>query len=317
MDYLKKAKPLKVLIVEPDVSALKALEADIKEWRYEVFTASNHQDALNAIKNNDEIRLVIIEWRMDGADAAELCREIRQQIKEQRTKIKYIILMANKNMEYDTIRGLQAGADDYIIKPFNSFQLKIRLQTGERIIQLEDNLNMFMTVDILTKLWNKSKIVEILEEELNRGWRESQPTSVIMVDIDYFKQINDTHGHFIGDKVLIEVAARFIKCLRPYDKAGRYGGDEMLIVVPNCDLKGLKQVAERLRNSIEEIQIKTEMESLNVTVSVGGAASDNLTRASGISLIQSSDKALYEAKKRGRNCSVVVEYSSLPPGEKQ
>lgn len=307
---------MKVLIAEPDISYCKSLETDIKEWGYEVISAHDSQEALEAIEKND-IRLALIEWSINGTSAIDLCTQIRQQIQEQKIEDIYIILLAPKSMEFDIIRGLSVGADDYILKPFNFIQLKVRLQNAERTINLEDRGIYLSSYDELTKLWNKKKIVDMLEEELNRGWRESQPTGVIMVDIDYFKKINDTHGHFIGDKVLVEVASRFLKNLRSYDKAGRYGGDEIFVILPNTDLDKLKQIAERLRHVIMDKQINAETASVSVTISLGGTYSDNLTRASGSSLIQCSDNALNLAKKQGRNRAVISEFTSLLQNEQQ
>jgi diguanylate cyclase (GGDEF)-like protein len=307
---------VKVLIAEPDISYCKSLETDIKEWGYEVISAHDSQEALEAIEKND-IRLALIEWSINGTSAIDLCTQIRQQIQEQKIEDIYIILLAPKSMEFDIIRGLSVGADDYILKPFNFIQLKVRLQNAERTINLEDRGIYLSSYDELTKLWNKKKIVDMLEEELNRGWRESQPTGVIMVDIDYFKKINDTHGHFIGDKVLVEVASRFLKNLRSYDKAGRYGGDEIFVILPNTDLDKLKQIAERLRHVIMDKQINAETASVSVTISLGGTYSDNLTRASGSSLIQCSDNALNLAKKQGRNRAVISEFTSLLQNEQQ
>jgi len=307
---------LKVLIAEPDVSYSKFLETDIKEWGYEVICTSDSEEALKAIENND-IRLVLIEWSISGVNALELCQQIRQQIQDEKTKNKYIILLAPKSVEYDIIKGINAGADDYLIKPFNFLQLKVRLQNAKLTIELEDECRKLSSYDLLTKLWNKKKIVEILEEELYRGWRENHPTGVIMVDIDNFKEINDTHGHYVGDKVLAEVAVRFNKSLRPYDKAGRYGGDEMLVVLPHTHLNELKQVAERLRHVILEKHIKTETASVEVTISLGGTYSNNLTRISSSALIRSSDQALLQAKKQGRNRVVIVEFTSFPEDMEQ
>ncbi len=301
---------LKILIAEPDLAYAKQLESDIKEWGYEVVIANNGRATLEALKN-DEIRLALINWVMTEVGSEEICRQIRQEIQDQRTKNKYIILLTGKDGEYDIIRGLSAGADDYIIKPFNFLQLKVRLQNAERVIELEDSCIRLASFDALTKIWNKSKIIEILEDELNRGWRQNQPTGLIMGDIDHFKLINDAHGHFMGDRVLAAIAARFRKAIRPYDKVGRYGGDEMLIVLPNCGLKDMTQIAERLRLAVSEKPIQTEIASLNVTVSLGGTSSDNLTRASVNRLIQSADNALYQAKEKGRNCSVIVKFSSI------
>jgi two-component system chemotaxis response regulator CheY len=307
---------LEVLIAEPDISYSKSLETDINEWGYEAICAHNSQEALEAVEKND-IRLVLIDWSTGGLNALVLCHHIRQQIQDEKTKNKYIILMVPKGVEYDIIKGINAGADDYIIKPFNFYQLKVRLQNAARTMELEDNCIKLSSYDLLTKLWNKKKIVEILEEELKRGWRENHPIGVIMVDIDNFKEINDTHGHFIGDKVLAEVAARFKKNMRPHDRAGRYGGDEMLIVLPNIDLNGLKETAERLRHVIMDKDITTELASIEVKISLGGTYSNNLTQVSSTNLIQISDKALYQAKNQGRNQSVIVEFFSSPEGEQQ
>lgn len=297
---------MKVLIVESDTATTTSLEKDLVEWGYEVVTANNGQEALKTLKTN-EIRLAIIDWMMPKEDPAEICRKIRQEIQEREIKNIFIIMLTNKKGEFEIVRGLTAGADDYLIKPFNFLELKVHFQNGERIIELEDSCIKLASFDALTKLWKKSKIVEILEEELNRGWRQNQPTGVIMIDVDHFKKINDTHGHLIGDKVLAEVASRLKKFVRPYDKAGRYGGDEMLIVLPHCNLNDIKQISERLRCSVCEKQIMTETSSLTVTISLGGTYSNNTNRASGNSLIQASDKALYLAKKQGRNCVVVAE----------
>jgi len=305
-----------VLIAEPDISYSKSLEIDIKEWGYEAICAHNSQEALEAIEKND-IRLVIIDWSTSGLNTLDLCRHIRQQIQDEKTKNKYIILMVPKSVEYDIINGINAGADDYIIKPFNFYQLKIRLQNAAQTVELLDECRKLSHYDMLTKLFNKKKIVEILEDELNRGWRDNQPTGVIMVDIDNFKMINDTYGHFVGDKVLAEVAARFKENMRPDDKAGRYGGDEMLIVLPNTGGNELKEIAERLRCAIMDKEIRTEMASIEARISLGGTYSNNLTRVSGTSLIQTSDKALYQAKNQGRNQAVILEFSSSSEGEQQ
>ena len=243
-------------------------------------------------------------------NGVELCRKIRQNFQEKNSKYVYIILLTGRDQQGDVITGLSAGADDYMTKPFSFFELKVRLQNGERIIELEDNRIKLASYDSLTKLLNRNRILEFFKEELERGRREDQSTGLIMVDIDHFKKVNDSYGHFIGDAVLIEVSSRLKKSIRKYDKIGRYGGDEMVVVLPNCCLAYVKKIAERLRRSISQKNIKTEKALLNITLSAGATSSDISPFASGDELIQACDRALLRAKRQGRNRVVVAE--SLP-----
>jgi diguanylate cyclase (GGDEF)-like protein len=186
-------------------------------------------------------------------------------------------------------------------------ELKVRIQNGERIISLQDIVLQKANTDSLTQLWNRKKILEFLDEELNRNYRENKPVSVIMLDIDNFKTINDTYGHLIGDKVLVEVASRLQKKMRSYDKIGRYGGDELLLVLPGLGRKDAKNIAERLRKSVCSEKIQTDAGALNATISLGVSISDNTSSPSTKKIIEESDLALYIAKARGRNSTVLCE----------
>jgi len=297
---------MKVLIAEDEVVSRRALEKSMKDWGYETIIANNGKEAWKVIKK-DDIRLAILDWMMPGMNGVELCRKIRQEFQEEKFKYIYIILLTGRDQQGDVITGLSAGADDYITKPYSYLELKVRLQNGERIIELEDNRLELASYDSLTKLWNRKKILEFFKEELERCRRENQSTGLIMVDIDLFKRVNDNYGHFIGDRVLIEVGRRLKKSIRKYDKIGRYGGDEMLIVLPDCSQVNVKKIAERLRQGVSEEKIETGKVSLKVTISVGGTSSDISSLASGDDLIQISDLAMYSAKKKGRNCVVILD----------
>ncbi|NOR53359.1 MAG: diguanylate cyclase [Candidatus Aminicenantes bacterium] len=297
---------MKVLVAEGDTDSCKALESDIKEWGYEVITANKGQDALELIKKGG-IRIAILDWKMPEINGRELCRNIRKEIQERKSENIYVILLLGKDSENDIINGLSAGADDYIVKPINFLELKILIQNGDRIIKLEDSCIQLASFDPLTKLWNRNKIFQILDEELNRGWRENTHTGVVMIDVDHFKKINDSYGHLAGDAVLAEVASRIQKGLRPYDKAGRYGGDEMCVVLPKCNLNIVKLITERLRLSVCGKNIKTDAGLLNVSISIGGTISDNSSHSSGNIFIKISDEALYLAKEKGRNRIVILE----------
>ncbi len=297
---------MKILIVEDNVILSQNLAKNISNWGYKVVTARNGSEAWNTILK-DDIRLAILDWMMPGFDGITLCRKIRKELAKNKSKYIYIILLTGKNQQDDIIEGLSAGADDYMVKPANLLELKVRLMNGSRIIALEDKRIQLATTDSLTDLWNRRKIFEIFEEELDRGTREHIHIGAIMIDIDNFKQINDNFGHTTGDRVLTEVAFRLKHSLRLYDKIGRYGGDEMLIVLPNCDQNNMAVIAERLRQVICTKKIKTNAGDLNITISLGGASTQNFNEISLDKLLESSDKALYLAKRRGRNCSVVAE----------
>lgn len=297
---------LKVLIAEDNLVCCRNLAKNITDWGYEVITARNGTEAWNLIKK-ENIRLAILDWMMPGMEGVDLCLRIRQESSEKNSPYIYIILLTGKDQQEDVITGLASGADDYMIKPANLFELKVRIQNGSRIIELEDKRIQLATYDCLTNLWNRTKIFEFFEEELERSAREGLHTGLIMVDIDNFKLVNDTYGHYIGDKVLTEVASRLKDSIRRYDKIGRYGGDEMLVVLPNCNQENITRIAERLRRVICSRKIKTDTVFLDITVSLGGASTQALAKTSLKNLLQASDSALYLAKKHGRNCAVVAE----------
>jgi len=298
---------MNVLIAEDDIISCRALEKNLKDWGYRIHVTKNGEEAWEIIKNGG-IRLAIVDWGMPKMNGLELCHKIRNEYQPREEKYLYIILLTGRDLEKDIITGLSAGADDYITKPFSYMELKVRIQNGERIIALQDIQLQKANTDGLTQLWNRKKILEILEEELNRNFRENIPLGVIMLDIDNFKTINDTYGHLIGDDVIIEVASRLKKKIRSYDKIGRYGGDELLLILPGLGRQDAKNIAERLRQSVCAEKIQTEAGALNITVSLGVSIFDTASRPSTKKMIEESDLALYVAKGRGRNIAVVSEF---------
>jgi diguanylate cyclase (GGDEF)-like protein len=297
---------MNVLIAEDDVISCRALEKNLQDWEYKVTVTNNGEEAWKIIQNGG-IRLAILDWSMPKMDGLELCHKIRNEYQPKEEKYLYIILLTGRDLEEDIITGLSAGADDYMTKPFSYMELKVRIQNGVRINALQDIVLQKANTDSLTQLWNRRKILEILEEELNRNIRDSKPVGVIMLDIDHFKTINDTYGHLIGDKVIIEVASRLQKKIRNYDKIGRYGGDELLLVLPGLGGKDAFNTAERLRKSICDEKIQSEAGALNITISLGVSISDTTSSPSTKKMIEESDLALYIAKARGRNITVLSE----------
>lgn len=269
--------------------------------------ASNGAEAWRLLQDPG-IRIAVLDWEMPDANGPELCRRTRASSKRLYT---YVILLTSRDNPEDIIAGLLAGADDYMTKPVKLQELRARLQTGRRILDLEDRLleNQKRLYDLaakdgLTKVWNRRTILQFLRDELTRAKRTGIPASVIMIDVDRFKAINDARGHHAGDKVLAALARHLEKHVRPYDRIGRYGGDEMIIVLPNCMSKDAVMIAERLRQKCVRKPARSNGQPLGFTLSIGVASSEARKHSTADQLIQASDRALYEAKRAGRDCVV-------------
>jgi two-component system cell cycle response regulator len=296
---------LKVLVAEDSRYYQKVLQDTLNSWGYTVVMANNGIEALEKLSEEDGPKLAIIDWVMPHVDGLEVCQKIREMVN--RGYIYLILLTVNASKE-DVVRGLEAGADDYIIKPFNEMELKFRLKTGERIINLEDQIMQLALTDPLTGLLNRRAFIDRLESEINRYQRLEESLSLIMVDLDDFKKVNDNYGHLVGDEVLKGVAKCFSSILRKYDFIGRYGGEEFVICLPGVKIKQAGEIAERLRIGMKELIVNKETEplKLNVTASFGvstlGEDAFNVH-----TLTKKADEALYVAKTRGKDQVVLSE----------
>jgi len=238
------------------------------------------------------------------------------------TRYIYVILLTAKQASEDIVVGLEAGADDYLIKPCNTDELKARLRTGVRILDLEDKLveareemRFRATHDALTALWNRGTIVSGFERELLRVWRENGVVSILLCDIDHFKQVNDIHGHQMGDEVLRQVSSRLLRCVRSYDMVGRYGGEEFLVVLANCDSTQGQRRAEEIRRAVAGCAFETSAGPLSLSMSIGTLTSNDWgCKLTAAELLHEADRALYRAKANGRNC-VEVAYSEIELAE--
>jgi diguanylate cyclase (GGDEF)-like protein len=302
------------LIADDDVVSSKILEKNLKNWGYKVIIAKDGQEAWKILQKR-KIKLAILDWMMPKIDGIEICQKLRSNHRKHYT---YIILLTSKDQKKDIIKGLNSGADDYIKKPFEIQELQARLKTGKRVIELEEKLikakkefEKLANKDGLTDLWNRRHMLEILEKEIHRSQREKQPVATIMVDIDKFKHINDSFGHNVGDQVLLEISKRLRCCIRDYDEIGRYGGDELLIVLTNRNLKNAAIVAERLRKTISDKKIQTYKGLLDVSISLGVASSEKQIKYTSDCMILASDNALLEAKEKGRNRVCIKKLSSI------
>src|ERR1019366_2298435 len=249
---------------------------------------------------------------MDGVD---ICRGVRSANREPYI---YILLLTARTDSQDLIEGMDAGADDYLTKPFNAHELRVRLHAGRRILDLQaellktrEALREQATHDGLTGLLNRNSILEALDDEISRAARSGEPVSAIMVDLDRFKLVNDTHGHLAGDAVLHEAARRLKSSARRYDSVGRYGGEEFLIVLPGCDSDAAAAQAERMRDAIGATPIPTPSHPLAVTASLGVSCSNSCPPEA---LVRQADDALYAAKAAGRNRVVTSRVQGLAGG---
>jgi two-component system cell cycle response regulator len=254
---------MRILIADDESVSRRMLERILERAGYEVLAVGDGRLAAEQICLQDGPRLALLDWMMPGLDGPGVCREVR---KRRSHPYVHIILLTSKNSKADIVEGLESGADDYLIKPFDPEELKARLRTGLRILQLEDNLvearegmRFKATHDDLTALLNRGAILELLTRELCRTRREDGCTVVLLVDLDHFKRVNDTYGHVVGDEVLREVARRLLASVRSYDFVGRYGGEEFLIVLNNCDINKAMGRAEELREAIANSTLRTEV----------------------------------------------------------
>ena len=307
---------MKILIADDSIVSRHLLEATLRKWGYDVMVACDGAEALDLLQREDAPALIILDWMMPGMTGVEVCRRIRQRGSEPYT---YILLLTSKSQKEDLIEGMEAGADDYITKPFDQNELQVRLRAGTRLVDLQNQLLSAREAlrdqaerDSLTRLWNRSSILSQLGRELSRAARELRPLGVVIVDLDHFKNVNDTHGHLAGDAVLREAARRMQNSIRQYDSIGRYGGEEFLILFPGCSETDSFAQADRLRKTIAQVEMSVNDCALRITASFGVTTAVPGEEWTQEALIRKADEALYIAKKSGRNRVEMLTCQSEP-----
>lgn len=301
-----------VLVVEDDPIYRHAVQHLLAGKGYEVESVTDGCQGVVKACAPDAPRILILDWMLPGLDGPEICRQVRERGPQ---FYQYILLLTSRNQTADIVEGLEAGADDYLLKPPDAHELLARIRVGERILRLHDtlveaqeNLRFQATHDALTGLWNRRALMDLLKGEFERAARRSASISVFMTDIDRFKLINDEHGHLTGDAILQEVAHRLNGAVRPYDLIGRYGGEEFIVAAAELGAEGACELGERLRQEVSATAIHHEGKSVPVTISVGVATATPRPQCWIEKLVQRADAAMYLAKRNGRNrveCSAI------------
>ena len=297
-----------VLIVEDDELVLARLQELVAAAGYRVRTAANGIEALHSLQRS-AASIVVTDLNMPGMNGLDLCRHIREHTWPGYV---YVVLLTVRDEDKDILAGLDAGADDYVSKRTPAAQFTARLRIAKRILALEYSLKIALDkkrklamTDALTGTYNRRYFVRRLSREVKRSQRLGGDVSLLLVDIDHFKQINDAHGHGVGDVVLTKLTHQITRCLqRASDWCARLGGEEFAIVLEGTTIADAHICAERIRRAIESTSIDTQAGAVHITVSIGisglgGAASRNSATVQ--SMLEHADINLYASKAGGRN----------------
>jgi len=303
---------LRILVVDDERIDRRIVEKTLTRLGHKVLLASSGEEAWDVIQE-ETIRFVITDWNMPGMDGVQLIKNIRATMLPGYV---YIILVTSNSRDEEVVEGLYAGADDYLTKPFNPAELEARVAVGERLLALEDGLmqannqlEKLAMVDSLTGLLNRRAIYKFARGELERARRVFEPLSVIFLDLDNLKKINDEYGHLLGDEALKLVAQTIKERCRAYDGIGRWAGDEFLIVLPGISPEDAVSATKRILKGIHGTPLALP-DGGTCTLSASAGVT-TLTRTSHAKtllddMIQKADEALYRAKANGGNAVEVA-----------
>jgi diguanylate cyclase (GGDEF)-like protein len=298
------------LLVEDDPLQAKVTREMLEKSGYDVSWANDGIDAIKTVKATKP-DIILLDLMLPGLDGYEVCRWLKL---EEATKGIPVIMLTVKKELSDKISGLQMGADDFLPKPYEASELNARIYASLRTKALQDELKMknkqledllykveYMAItDALTGVYNRRRFHDVLTSEFERSKRYATPFSIIMLDIDHFKSINDNYGHQAGDTVLKEIADLLLKSIREIDTASRYGGEEFVLILPNTKKQDAINLAERIRNTIEKNSFSS-IKNCVITASIGISGVPDADIDTEDKLIRCADFALYRAKRNGRN----------------
>lgn len=310
---------MKILLADDDAVARTLFSHWLQSWGYQVTTVTDGKSALTALESDPEIKLAVLDWMMPELSGVDVVQAVRGRPSDGYV---YVILVTARHESADVIEGLDAGADDYIAKPCNPLELRVRLRAGRRMVELQEELVRARETlryeamrDPLTGLLNRRAALAALDQELARHARTKEPLSVLVLDLDHFKSVNDCYGHATGDSVLVAAADCLTRSVRVYDHVGRIGGEEFLVVLPGCTNQNALWVAERIRSALPEATVDVPDGRLAVRASIGVAGWGDFEPCDGRTLIAAADRALYESKRLGRDRVTLARADSTIPLE--
>lgn len=297
---------MRVLIADDSRSYRMILRQILENQGFDVTEVGDGEAALRHLSQETPPELAILDWVMPGMTGPQVCRHVRNRGGE--VPYTYLFLLTGRGRIEDLAEGLDSGADDYLSKPFVRQELEARIMVGQRNARLHAALAEARrelweqsTKDALTGVRNRGGIQEYLESLASPKTDQQKPLSLIMIDIDFFKRVNDDYGHPAGDAVLQIVARRLSGALRESDEVGRFGGEEFLAVLPETDHEQAMAIAERIRRVIAREPVQSGEVLIDVTASLGVATAETVKNVSISKLISAADASLYRAKESGRN----------------
>lgn len=304
----------RILVADDDEVSRDMLCAALNGWGYETIAVDNGEAAAQILSAGQPPRIAVIDWMMPGVKGPEICRAVRRGITG---RYVYMILLTANTHHDACLAGLEAGADDFLTKPFHPDELRLRLKTGDRILDLHDRLQAAhdtllekLHQDIVTGIASREVVLQSLDAECLRAKSQETSFCVMAIDVDRFKQVNDVHGHPAGDAALRQVAQIIKSETLPDHVVGRLGGDEFMVVLPNLSLEQTRQTAERIRVSAATNHFPVRGRKVRLTVSIGLACSAFCGSLTAESVLEAADDALYAAKRLGRDCVSIAEPES-------